>query len=189
MINGFSTLGAVALRMIEENQKRPIRHSTKYTLDQAIEKVCFRKETIYAEGSGWSYLWWWFCIDQGETSVEWDQGKLRTIPYEKSSYRYIAVVEDFEQDRLYQDYKVEGYFADVADAMLRMGMSFGQKALSRTRTEWSSDYWGESDSSTDTELLYVEPWDSTIFMIPLELGQGMIVPKFKGFTMVNPHGS
>lgn len=73
MMNGYSTMGAVALRIISDygpTQSDGVvsdhaRYYTKYSLNQLLEKVCVRHKSVatFADDVP-SYIWWKLGIDE-----------------------------------------------------------------------------------------------------------------------------
>lgn len=193
MIQGFSTLGAVALRLIEDNNNFGLKGTTRYNLDQAVELVCHRKKTIASIGSAPSYIWWWFSLEEGELHIHFDRGKLRSICLNKDKWDWrMVATADLEPDRLIEQWTPDCWWSrddrtlsKIELAMLSMGVQPYQKCLTRYTEEWSGpDYFGESDCDTNAELLYVEPLTGCLVAyLPVPLGiLGQPVPTMKGLS-------
>lgn len=195
MIQGFSTLGAVALRLADDNYRMCMRANSKYTMDQAVEVVCFQKRTM--AGTWASYVWWSFEFDEGEISVQYDIGKLKPVPLrgsKKRSWRYVpAGSGEIEPDEIIKEWTEDSWRAwrsgdwlsAAEKAMFQMGVQPGQRCLSRYSEQWSQDYYGESDCDISCELLYVEPLgDCSHIYLPIPLGDlGIARPKMKGLSV------
>lgn len=192
MIQGYSTLGAVALRIIADNIQWNLRSATHYTVHQVIEKVCFRKESVASCTEAPAYIWWWFSMDHGELSIEYDVGKLKEVSFKekhgRQDRRYVPATNgELEVDELIGGFKREGWWdrdefiTRTEEAMIRMGVQPYQKMLSTYAESWSSDYWGESDCHYSNELLYVEPLgECNAVFLPVPLGDLGRAPTMKG---------
>lgn len=175
MFRGFSSLGAVGLELISANNSGDLRR-THHTLDQAFERVIWRQETLSAEGRGVSYVWWHFEFDQGELSIHYDGGLLKQVRLGPNSFRYVALADDFDSEKLIEEWMpewdVDRYRLGVSPievAMLTMGVQPYQRCLSAYSAYWSQDYYGESDCDIDCRLLYVEPFRGSMVYLPMRL--------------------
>lgn len=190
MIQGFATLGAVALRLVEDNYHFGMRANSKYSLEQSIEVVCFQKRTV--AGNSVSYIWWWFTLDEGEISVHYDIGNLKPVRLqgERRRYRHVpAGSGEVEISDLIAEWTGEETYSSslsaVETAMIRLGVQPDQRCLSRYTETWSVDYYGESDCDIGCDLLYVEPLGNCSHAyLPVPLGGlGIARPKMKGLTV------
>lgn len=155
MINGFSTLGSVALHIARDWRNPRQRRSTRYTLEQAIEKVCFRRESIVAEGGQISYIWWSFGVHEGEIDIDIDRGKLAEVPIIGSANwarRWVPAKEIGGDVLANLDWNL-GW--DIV--ILKMGLTLGQRVLSRCVHHTGTDYWGEDCSGDESDIIYAEP--------------------------------
>jgi hypothetical protein len=167
MFQGHSTLGAVALRLIEDNNRYGLKASTRYSLDQAVEVVCHRQKSIYSMGEAPSYIWWWFAFDEyyGGLHVRHDVGKLSEVCLDKEKWKWRGVYcRDLDSTDLIREWEPDTWWnrddrtlTREEMTMIAMGLQPYQRCLSRFREEWHTDYWGESDCEQKIELLYVEP--------------------------------
>lgn len=160
MIWGHNTLGSVALRIIQDYSRYEMENH--HTLDQAIERVCFRKESMTAAGESPSYIWWEFGFDGGELRIMPDLGKLHSVPRIKQTkrgeMRYVAA-EEMDTSYLVDFNQPDSYISisgGVEDCAIRMGLGIGQRVLTRFREVWNTDYFGESDCDTISDVLFAE---------------------------------
>lgn len=183
MFNGFSTLGAVALQIAEDYIRFPMKADCRYSVQQAIFKVCMLEESIASSGRSPSYVWAWFGLDEGETVLEIDRDvKLAEVPLNKRQYRYVPLRSgDVEGRDLIPEYWLDDWedrSIVAADyAMLRMGMGFHQKFLVRYMEEWSTDYYGESDVAKQGSIVYAKRGHSSVLM---PMTNPMVLPKPTG---------
>lgn len=165
MIAGYSTLGAAALRIIKDYANGDMRSACRFTLDQAIEKVCFRKETVSAAGGYPSYVWWSFEMDKGDITVDIDIGHLAGVKLLKSDEWRYTPLNDADYDTIA---RVQSY-GKLLDAMLVQGLVLGQRVLSRYTMDARVDYWGEDDSHEEVEVIYAEPGGNGYLPLPVDL--------------------
>jgi hypothetical protein len=164
MFAGYSTLGAVALRIMADNLKYDCLSATRLPLYDLIERVCFEHTSVMGRDQAVSYVWWW--ID-GEGAVDYNRGDYF---YEQSGDYFPIVDGEFEPSHLIGDWTNGDMDGDIESAMLRMGIDPFRRCLSRVREKWSrDDYTGESDADTITELLYVEPLRSSTITLPIPI--------------------
>jgi hypothetical protein len=187
MFNGFSTTGAIALHLARDYHEHNLKSATRYNLDQLVEKVCIRRETVAAMGRAPSYIWWHVTLSEGEPLVKFDRGKLASVWDSRPGtgprkYRYVAV-EELESDTLLEGFFPQEWcwsksnFTKIQYAMLTMGLAPYQWVLSRYREEWSTDYYGEDDSMSEHGILYVEPLSGPAYL-PVVLDMVDIRPNF-----------
>lgn len=166
MINGFSTIGAVALQLIEDYHNSPMRYSCRYNLHQAIKVVCFERRSMASSGECPSYLWGSFNFVDGELSfvrTPWKQSGCRLVDGKR--HRYIPL-EDFSSSDLpyYPEWNDYGR-ADIY--LIQQGLQVGQEILVRTITTYHTDYFGESDSETRSEIIFTDPIGSNMVYMPM----------------------
>lgn len=164
MINGFSTLGAVALRLADDYSHAGQWRSARYTLDQAVEKVCWRQESIIGEVDTASYLWWSFEIRDGALAIDIDRGKLTEI-YTTGKARRWLPARHLDVEAL-----ANIAWNDWDSAMLRLGLTLGQRVLTRHICYSSCDTWSD-DYREDCKIIYVEPPQEGYLPIRVDLAR------------------
>jgi hypothetical protein len=190
MFHGYSSLGAVALELIEHNVSGKLRRETKHNLNQAIEKVVWRKQTLAAMGSGTSYVWWWFHFDCGELSLEVFPADLSEVPYGDRGHRFVPLnSENFDAERFLADWEHShdhdcDTILPLETTMIKMGIQPYQKCLTAYTETWSSDYYGESDCDIDARLLYVEPMHCNAVYLPIVIDRGFGPNEMKRLRLV-----
>jgi hypothetical protein len=167
MFNGFSTLGAVALRIMDDYIRFPMKRDTRYTVEQAIQRICFDEQSIASMGNSPAYMWCWFDVDEdGEAYLHIMPGKLasgvKLAGREDHARRYVAVEEDLSAEELLGAYWDEtDYSAALGGAdrcMLMNAFNFQQRILCRFSRSFHTDSWsGEVDQDDEGEIIYVEP--------------------------------
>lgn len=187
----FSTLGKVAIQIAEDYQNTSMNSGTRYTAQQAIEKVCIRRESITSMLDNVpSYLWWYLRTNEyGEIVPVVDLGKLphQVRPFNKNSrkYRYVfprEVSDDsgpWEACLGFDPHNAARWYGDdypdsILALMLQEGLNFGQPVLSRCVGAWnrSSYEYDEWDMSWDVDIVYKEPWAG----IDIPLSYPSVVP-------------
>ena len=164
MFNGYSTLGAVALRIMDDYIRYPMKSDTRYTVEQAIKRVCFDQTSIASKGTSPAYVWCWFDTDDGEATLQVSPWKMANyVEISERKRRYVAVAEDCSAEKL-----MGSLYNDIPNDydqalsrndrfMLQHGIAFQQRILCRYEESHHCDYWGEWDSDEFGEILYVEP--------------------------------
>jgi hypothetical protein len=184
MFAGYSTLGAAALRIIEDYQPKvnkagrvfeQARAHTRYPLPLMLEKVINRRESVatYSDNSP-SYIWWTMGLTKyNELAPIPDLGKLpesvRQRDYAKSHRLRVSWPKSqMDNDgpwKLCLDDEVYSYdrgegLGPQSELYLMMvyGVSFGQRILTRCSGEtYRSSYECEEyDSTWDAEVIYAE---------------------------------
>jgi hypothetical protein len=192
MHSGFSSLGAVALRIMEDFGSRT--RMNRYTLLQTLEKVVMRGESVASCHEDIpSYIWWYIGMDEyGDIAPIVDYGKLRIVPYGDRRFRYIWPKEYAENDGAWflcvgedwngsdDDQSWRG--PEALDVMVKLGLNFGQRVLTRHTGSWSSPsyYDNDVDEYHDVEIIYAEP--SSRIDIPLWFNS--FVPSSKKLTVL-----
>ncbi len=191
----FGTIGSVALRIIEDFGEKRIRHGlrmNRYTLWQILQKVVEHRESVESCSNDVpSYIWWHLGVsDEGEIVPVISHGamaKKKTIWLDKRQreYRWVWPYETSREEgpwRAALGVEVGYWGHDPEYYMMRLGLSFGQKVLSRT-VGYSSppSYCNEDgDSGYETEILYIEP--CPVIDIPLRLENRK--PEFKSLSVI-----
>jgi hypothetical protein len=177
------------LRLIDEANRGTLRSTTKHTLDQAVERLIWRKQSLAGMGNhGTSYIWWWFAFDEGELSIEYSPSSLSEIGYDNGSYRYVSMNSDsFGVETLVQDWLPDRPVSldpllPFETAMLKMGVQPYQKCLSAYTESWSRSYEGEAEADIECELLYVEPSHNVLYL-PIVIDEAMCLSQTKGVTI------
>lgn len=160
MFNGYSTLGAVALRVMDDYIRYPMKKDTRYTVEQAIRRICFDEQSVASMGVSPAYLWCWFDIDEdGHAYLHVQPGKLASGVklVGRTAWRYVAANEDLSpEDLLGSHWKADRI--DGADlTMLANAFNFQQRILCRHERSFSTSYEGEVDQEDYGEIVYVEP--------------------------------
>jgi hypothetical protein len=185
MIWGYNTLASVALRLIEDYKDFSMRHDTGFTLDQAIQRVCHNGKTLAAWKESPSYVWWRFGINHGELAIDVDRGCLTEahFPVIKGDRGYVAC-QDMDTDCVIpQNYLPENHYihsGELEAVALRMGLGLGQNVLTRFVENWSTDYWGESDSQRHIEILYAQEGGPFGMFVHPEMSP---TPRMTGFRL------
>jgi hypothetical protein len=183
MFAGYSTLGAAALRIIEDYQPKvnkqgrvfeQARLHTRYPLHCLLEKVIERQESVATfHDDSPTYIWWKMGLNEySEIAPIPDLGKLSEVKradYEKSRrLRVNWPKSQMENDgpwsvclndevRPYDRGEDQGPQSELY-LMMTYGLSFGQRLLTRCVGEWhrSSYECEEYDSTWEAEVIYAD---------------------------------
>jgi hypothetical protein len=208
MFTGFSSLGAVALRIIEDYQPKVNKHGrvfeqarahTRYTLPQILEKVVERRESVATcHDDSPSYIWWKMGLNQyDEIAPIPDLGKLSEVKradFDKSRRLRInwpkSQMENDGPWSLCLDDEVRTYDRGEGQGpqselylMMTYGLSFGPRILTRCVGEWhrSSYECEEYDSTWEAEVIYAEP--TRVIDIPFDFPNFATPAEFKSWSI------
>lgn len=202
MINGYGTMGAVALQIMADYEPKiangrvwdSAKACTKYTLPMVLEKVCVREESVasFADDCP-SYIWWRMGIDKyGEYAPICDLGKLPSEVLEAKNRRKLRISWPRNEMASEGAWKValdatisswgDGPSTPL-DQMISLGLSFHQKVLTRCvgeshRCSYEYDEW---DSSWQAEIIYAER--AGCIDIPLTFDNIVPESKFRGWRV------
>ncbi len=171
MIYGHGTLGSVALRIMEDYSQGHMS-GCRFSVEQAIEHVCWREKTLinYTNG-GPCYVWWSLAFEDGELHIDINRGKSFNFVEERHGTKHYiqSPLTDIDSYDLVPHLSESSYPRHPVDTALRLGIGIGQRALMRFSVDWKTDYWGESDCHYERELVFVESFGAP-FMVPVETG-------------------
>ncbi len=202
MIDGYGTLGAVALQIMADYEPKVVKGkvwdaakaSTKYTLPMVLEKVCVRKESVasFADERP-SYIWWHMGLDQyGEYAPICDLGKLPSAVTEANNKRKLRInwprneMEDDGAWKVALNTEMRSWGdppTTPLHQMLTLGLSFHQRVLTRCvgETHRCSYEYDEWDSSWEAEIIYAER--AVCFDIPLTFDNIVPDSQFRGWRV------
>lgn len=146
MLKGYGSDFAIAASLIGDFGTA--KRMGRYTLLQAFEKVIERQECLFTDE--WNYIWW-YIANSGEPEIIIDYGK---INYEDS-----VVWQELKESSNTAIVGGHTYYPEeVTEFMIRNGISYGQKVLSRCRASWyrTSYEYDEYDIDWECHIIRVE---------------------------------
>lgn len=189
MVEDFSgvfehgSLGAAAIRIMEDYAQYDMRAANRYTLQQALYTIIEEKRSIVSmKNNVPSYVWWYIGMDDGEPVISFRSWSLanmvahapRTRKKRGESYRLVPFVyRNEEAGSMEALWGLSDHENDLADIMLRKGYHFGQDYLSRlvVAVRGETDYFGEYDESYEVsnEVIYAARRQTDLVLIPFGL--------------------
>ncbi len=153
---GLGSEASVTLQIIRDfGKKKRMNH---YTLEQTIEKVVNRQESVASCSNSPSYIWWHLGLDGGEIVPIVDYGKL---PDMRGRYPENWAKSIGENDGVWKLVlgDEELFWNDSLKIMIENGLNFGPKYLTRVKARWGepSYYDNDCDLYTEIEVIYAEP--------------------------------
>lgn len=209
MFAGYSTLGAAALRIIEDYQPKmnkagrvfeQARAHTRYTLPQLLEKVIDRKESVatFCDNSP-SYIWWTMGLNEynevvpipdlgklaeSVKSADFKRSRTLRVSWTKSQMDNDGPWKLCLNDEVHSYDRGEGHGPRSALYLMMVhGVSFGQRILTRCAGSTYRSSWEceEYDSTWEADVIYAEP--TRVIDIPFEFPNFVRPAEFCGWRI------